>query len=203
MIKTLYPIFRKWSEKGSVWIISDTHFEDEDCKLMDSNWLDANDFAERISKLIGKYDTLIHLGDVGNPKYIERIKGYKILILGNHDFTATKFQPYFNEIYTGPLFIADKILLSHEPIFGLPWCLNIHGHDHSGRTTGRYHLNLAANVCGYTPANLGQLIKGGILAEIDNIHRYTIDNAIINKKLLNNANMFDGDWNDWNVVLNG
>ena len=26
---------------------------------------------------------------------------------------------------------AWKILLSHEPVYGLPWCLNIHGHDHS------------------------------------------------------------------------
>ena len=35
MIETLYPVFRKWSEKGSVYIVSDTHFEDSDCKLMD------------------------------------------------------------------------------------------------------------------------------------------------------------------------
>ena len=28
MIETLYEPFREWSSKGSVWIISDTHFDD-------------------------------------------------------------------------------------------------------------------------------------------------------------------------------
>ena len=62
MIPTLYEPFHHWSEKGSVYILSDLHFD---------------------------------------------------------------------EIYTGPLFIAEKILLSHEPVYGLPWCLDIHGHDHN------------------------------------------------------------------------
>lgn len=30
MIDTLYDKFKPWSAKGSVYIISDTHFEDED-----------------------------------------------------------------------------------------------------------------------------------------------------------------------------
>ena len=54
----------------------------------------------------------------------------KVLILGNHDAKGA-YKNYFDEIYTGPLFIAEKILLSHEPVYGLPWCLNIHGHDHN------------------------------------------------------------------------
>jgi hypothetical protein len=54
----------------------------------------------------------------------------KILLLGNHDAKGA-YNGLFNEIYTGPLFIADKILLSHEPVHGLTWCLNIHGHDHN------------------------------------------------------------------------
>ena len=39
MINSLYPIFQHWSEQGSVYVISDTHFEDADCKLMDSDWI--------------------------------------------------------------------------------------------------------------------------------------------------------------------
>ena len=30
MIETLYKPFQKWSEKGSVYLISDTHFDDID-----------------------------------------------------------------------------------------------------------------------------------------------------------------------------
>ena len=31
MIPTLYEPFRHWSEQGSVYILSDLHFDDEDC----------------------------------------------------------------------------------------------------------------------------------------------------------------------------
>ena len=34
MIPTLYEPFRHWSEGGSVFILSDLHFDDEDDKLM-------------------------------------------------------------------------------------------------------------------------------------------------------------------------
>lgn len=87
----------------------------------------------------------------------------------------------FDEVYTGPLMISEKILLSHEPIDGLSWCVNIHGHDHSNMehyTSGCKHLNLAANVCNYTPINLGAEIKKGLLSDIVSIHRQTIDKQI-------------------------
>ena len=31
------------------------------------------------------------------------------------------------------------------------------------------------NVCGYTPINLGKIIKEGVLADVPSIHRMTID----------------------------
>ena len=176
MIKTLYKIFQEWSKNGSIYIISDTHFEDFDCKLMDPNWIEPDEQVEIINKLVHTCDTLIHLGDVGNAKYIGKLKaGRKILILGNHD-KRKDYIDVFDEIYEGPLFIADRILLSHEPV-SLPWCLNIHGHDHNGvkeYLEGCKHINLAANVCGYVPINLGKIIKIGVLSDIHGIHRYTI-----------------------------
>ena len=44
------------------------------------------------------------------------------------------------------------------------------------------HINLAANVCGYTPLNLGKIIKDGVLSDIDSIHRQTIDRATEKRK---------------------
>jgi hypothetical protein len=49
---------------------------------------------------------------------------------------------------------------------------------------GCKHLNLAANVCGYTPVNLGKLIKNGAVSDVPNIHRFTIDNAKKRKNLI-------------------
>lgn len=185
MISTLYEPFKHWSDGGSIYILSDMHFGDSDCKLMDKDWISPDEQVRIINSIVGKSDTFVCLGDVGDPMYIPQIKSHKkILLLGNHD-TRGRYKELFSEIYPGPLFISDKILLSHEPVFGLSWCLNIHGHDHSGMEEyheGCKHINLAANVCGYKPVNLGRLIKDGILSDIDSIHRITIDRAIDKKK---------------------
>lgn len=186
MIPTLYEPFRHWSHGGSVYILSDLHFGDNACILMDPNWISPEEQVEIINKKVFKNDTFICLGDVGVPKYVQMIRARKkILILGNHD-TKGAYRGLFSEIYTGPLFISDKILLSHEPIYGLSWCLNIHGHDHNGTALFDEeckHINLAANVCNYTPINLGKLIKDGVLSQIDSIHRQTIDRAVMKKQV--------------------
>lgn len=177
MIKTLYEKFQHWSATGSVYIISDTHFDDNDCKLMDKNWIEPQEHLSIIKKKCHKCDTLIHLGDVGDPEYLKQIKSYKVLIMGNHDQSIEKFKPYFDEIYQGPLFIAEKILLSHEPIISDMW-MNIHGHDHASQNKGGKHdVNLAANVYGFRVFNLGEEIKKGLISDIDGVHRETIDNA--------------------------
>lgn len=177
MIKTLYDTFKHWSLTGSIWIISDTHFDDPDCKHMDEYWISSEEQVSIINRYVQKSDYLVHLGDVGNPEWLEKIRcKNRVLITGNHD-KPHLLVPYFIEVYTGPLFIADRILLSHEPIMGLEeFCVNIHGHDHSH--TERYnHINLAANVCYYTPISLGESIKFGILTNCQNYHRITIDLA--------------------------
>lgn len=178
MIKSLYETFQHWAAHGSIYILSDTHFCDFDCKLMDKNWIEPEEQIALINEKIHKSDTLILLGDVGSIECARKLNGYKVLIMGNHDQSRTKFEEVFDEIYEGPLMISEKILLSHEPIPGLKWCVNIHGHDHNRANKGDdYHLNLAANVCGYKPVSLGELIKGGLISRIETIHRIIIDNA--------------------------
>ena len=181
MIQTLYEPFRHWSDGGSIFIISDLHFVDENCILMDPDWIKPEKQIEIINRMVGKNDTFICLGDVGDKKYIPLIKANrKVLLLGNHDARGA-YKDVFDEVYSGPLFIAEKILLSHEPVYGLPWCLNIHGHDHNNAEEYREdckHINLAANVCDYTPVNLGKLIKSGVLSDIKSIHRYAIEKRL-------------------------
>lgn len=186
MIKSLYKPFQKWSEGGTVWIISDTHFDDPDCEYMNPNWPHPMKLVNQISKKVGRLDTILHLGDVGNPQYMRHIHcRHKVLITGNHDAGASKYEPWFNEIYTGPLVIADKIILSHEPVY-VPWAVNIHGHCHCKDNPFEYDIwesvigfNACADVINFTPVNLGQLIKDGIMSDTPHIHRLTIDDAVI------------------------
>lgn len=86
----------------------------------------------------------------------------------------------FDEVYEGPVMIAEKLILSHEPV-DVPWAFNIHGHDHVGRAR-KNHLNVCSDVIGYTPVNMNQFMKSGALAHIDTIHRETIDTATERKR---------------------
>lgn len=89
----------------------------------------------------------------------------------------------FDEIYTGVLVIGEKLMLSHEPIKGCNWCMNIHGHDHSrSHKNDIYHFNVCADVIGYEPINFNKFMKEGHLANIVSVHRETIDRATSNAR---------------------
>ena len=77
MIQTLYKPFQHWSEMGSVYILSDLHFADADCKLMDPNWIEPEEQIKIINDMVMKNDTFICLGDVGSPEYIKDIRARK------------------------------------------------------------------------------------------------------------------------------
>lgn len=180
MIPGLYKIFEHWAQTGTVWIYSDTHFNDIELELNHPRPVSTEEHIKRINSKVGKKDTLIHLGDVGDTECAKKLKGYKILVCGNHDTGRTNYEEIFDEIYEGPLMIGEKLILSHEPL-DISWAFNFHGHDHAGvKRPG--HLNCCADVVGYEPVNLNQFMKTGPAAKIPSLHRTTIDKATERKK---------------------
>lgn len=57
MIQQLYAPFRHWSNNGSVWLISDTHFDDPDTIIMAPEWVTPAKQTEIINKLVYPTDT--------------------------------------------------------------------------------------------------------------------------------------------------
>jgi calcineurin-like phosphoesterase family protein len=57
-----------------------------------SNYIGDEDQIKRINSKVGKNDTIIFLGDIGDLECVKRIRGYKILIKGNHDIGSSKYQ---------------------------------------------------------------------------------------------------------------
>ena len=176
----LYNCFQHWGEKNAVWVISDTHFGDKDIQKAFPNRPSDEELIKNINQKVGKTGTLLLLGDVGDIECAKQLKGYKVLICGNHDAGATNYKEIFNEIYTGALIIGEKLILSHEPV-DIPWAFNIHGHDHAG-TKRKGHLNVCADVIDYTPINFNQFLKSGTLSKVQTVHRATIDKATERKK---------------------
>ena len=176
----LYDCFQHWGEKNAVWVISDTHFGDKDIQKAFPNRPSDEELIKNINQKVGKTGTLLLLGDVGDIECAKQLKGYKVLICGNHDAGATNYKEIFDEIYTGALIIGEKLILSHEPI-DIPWAFNLHGHDHAGAKR-KGHLNVCTDVIGYIPINFNQFLKSGASSKIQTIHRETIDKATERKK---------------------
>ena len=100
MYKNLYNIFSdRWIHNGKVFIYSDPHFSDVESYtfrelLNDDTTVEELDEMQikNINSLVGSDDTIIFLGDIGNIECIKKIKGYKVLILGNHDKGASYYK---------------------------------------------------------------------------------------------------------------
>ena len=231
-ISGMYDLFNeKWC-KQTIWLVSDTHFGDEELRAGLPNRPSDEELVKIINSKVGKKDTLIHLGDVGDIEYVKQLRGYKVLICGNHDAGVTnykriykqipvsykftkeeafeyvkrKFPNYkatllgegfhgwvfgldnqlFDEVYTGPLMIGEKLLLSHEPV-DIEWVFNIHGHDHVGHGR-KNHLNccvdgmMKQSGLSFEPINMNQIMKTGLLSKTESIHRLTIDTATEKKE---------------------
>ena len=177
MIESLYKSFQHWSEKGTIWLYSDPHFNaDEDLRIPFPGRPSAEEQVKMINSKVGRCDTLLLLGDVGEPEYAAKLRGYKVLICGNHDAGASNYADIFDEIYTGPLMISEKIILSHEPL-DINWAFNIHGHTHCIEKDRKGHMCVCSDFIKYTPVNFNQFVKSGRLKEIETLHRSTIDIA--------------------------
>ena len=231
----LYDIFReKWEQFNNIWLISDTHFSDDELAVGAKRAMSDEDYVKLINSKVGKKDMILHLGDVGNIEWVRKIRaGHKVLIMGNHDAGASNYKrvvkqeifatdkydkksmlaemrekypgwkitvdddehysfhsPFifyvgeadnglFDEVYTGPLMVAEKLLLSHEPI-DVPWAANIHGHCHSPNYKDEPNqYNICPDASGdFNPINFGQILKeSGFLSRVQSLHRDTIDNA--------------------------
>ena len=240
-ISGMYDLFNeKWC-KQTIWLVSDTHFGDEELRAGLPNRPSDEELVKIINSKVGKKDTLIHLGDVGDIEYIKQLRGYKVLICGNHDAGATNYKreikqfnfdkseysreeaesivkaqcpgykltigdgytfingkggvimwsifadnQLFDEVYTGPLMVGEKLLLSHEPV-DVEWAFNIHGHDHMGHGR-KNHLNCCVDASmkqfgiPFEPINMNQIMKTGLLSKVESIHRLTIDTATERKE---------------------
>ena len=176
----VYDIFNERWCKQTVWIFSDTHFGDKDLRAGHPNRPSDEELVKMINSKVGRKDTLILLGDIGDIEFAKQLRGYKVLIAGNHDAGMTNYTEVFDEVYSGPLFIGEKLLLTHEPV-NIPWVFNIHGHDHVGQKREN-HLNVCADVIGYIPINMNQILKTGLMSKVESIHRQTIDKATERKK---------------------
>jgi len=97
MIRHIYDEFAKrWYHGGTIWFYSDPHFNDPESTCLRKNYPGDDEQVRRINSKVGKKDTIIFLGDIGDTSFIKKIKGYKVLIAGNHDAGVSTYK---KEVY--------------------------------------------------------------------------------------------------------
>ena len=156
----------------NVWVWSDTHFFHTNViKYCDRPFNDINEMNEALianhNSVVGDNDLVIWVGDVafaGATKanaVLDRLKGDRILVIGNHDINKKKVrQLNFKETHL--LYVVDDdvcpLVFTHYTFDNLPWpWVNIHGHVHNSahaQQNSLQHINVSIEVIDYTPVNL-------------------------------------------------
>lgn len=155
---------------SNVFFIGDLHFGHRNIhKFRSELGLSSEEehrefLIEKWNKVIGRRDVVWILGDACFKQELtpelQRLRGSKFLILGNHDVTAEHFRHDVTKVcgfqkYKG-------FWLSHAPIHpaelrGMP---NIHGHVHNStlEDTANY-FNASCENIGYQPISLDEIKK--------------------------------------------
>jgi calcineurin-like phosphoesterase family protein len=167
--------------EGKVWIWSDLHFGHTNViKYSDRPFNDAQHMDELMIKnfndLVGPKDISVWVGDVSfrnsalSKAIVRRLNGYKILIVGNHDFEKKKGLKAmdFDEVHlVYNLTLGDMVVaFTHYPMDNLPkgW-KNCHGHVHrNGHRVdevplSKNHVNVNCEFLDYQPITLETLIE--------------------------------------------
>ena len=166
----------------NVWVWSDLHFGHKNIiSFSERPYANVDEMTEHLIANFNDYvkpdDVSIWVGDVAflpdreANNILRRCNGYKILVIGNHDFNKKKLKELnFDETHLIMHTIIDEIdlVFTHYPMQNLfePY-FNIHGHLHGGplakpaadRQADNQHINVNCEFHGYKPINLTELIE--------------------------------------------
>ena len=109
-IAGLYKIFDHWHAQGTMWIYSDPHFNDPDLKKGIER-PSADELVQKINSKVGRKDTIVILGDICDIEYVKKIRGYKVLIMGNHDSGRTNYErQVITQLFSKELYTKEQVL---------------------------------------------------------------------------------------------
>ena len=110
-IAGLYKMFDHWHAEGTLWIYSDPHFDDTELAAGVAKRPSSEDQVKMINAKVGRKDTIIFLGDINNVEWVKKIRGYKILIMGNHDSGRTNYERrVITQLFSKDLYTKEQVL---------------------------------------------------------------------------------------------
>lgn len=158
-----------------VFLTSDLHFDHKNvisyCDRPFSSVEEMNaTMIENWNKTVRPDDIIYVLGDfalsnaAGIEKSCKALNGYKILILGNHDRSATAMKRYgFNEVHKwlNIQYEDIEIGLIHNPAHAAalqPCSVVLHGHVHEQWRRKGNLINVGVDQWGFVPRTIAELL---------------------------------------------
>lgn len=158
---------------NKTWFTADTHFGHERTMELSkrpfSSTVEMNmHLITNWNKVVGKDDTVYHLGDFGDYGIRQLLNGHIILLYGNYERTDEKENPYLAkhlvEHYGFDLVIRDDYMqrafdylpfhMVHEPSKMIPNNFNLFGHIHKLQMIKHNGLNVGVDCHNFTPIDL-------------------------------------------------
>ncbi|MCQ2538953.1 MAG: metallophosphoesterase [Acetatifactor sp.] len=160
------------------YFIADLHFGDgrilsyENRPFADVKEMDE-ELIRRWNERVTEEDTVYVLGDFSaydqekNKEILKRLKGRKVLIMGNHDRhqTAQAWRNAgFEECSQWPVIYKDFYMLSHEPLYintNMPYA-NLYGHVHNNpsyKTASKQSVCVSVERIDYTPISMEEVTE--------------------------------------------
>jgi len=156
------------------FVVSDHHFYHKNIMVYENRPFDdlehmTKELIKRHNSVVKKDDVVFFLGDISftnkekTKEIIEKMNGYKILIMGNHDRRNRNWHldVGFSEVIKYPIIVKGYYILSHEPVYlndKMPY-VNIHGHMHGKSMSGGNYVNVSVEQIDYTPVNIEDIIE--------------------------------------------
>ena len=154
---------------NNTFFIADTHFGDESIIIFENRPFSTSKEMDHAiihnwNSNVKKEDCVFILGDYsfydfqGTKTITQKLNGYKILVLGNHDM-GLEIDCWkdagIDEVYKYPIIFNKYFILSHEPIYmskNMPY-INVHGHLHHLTYNDTGFFNVCLENINYTPIN--------------------------------------------------
>jgi calcineurin-like phosphoesterase family protein len=154
---------------GNIYVISDLHLDHNNLAIH-RGFCNSDEHDSHIinnwNNTVKKGDTVYILGDIcmekkEGYKILSTLKGYKKVILGNHDMPqhVPELLKYVN--WVGGVYRYKKVAwLTHFPIHPTELYdkINIHGHIHEKNIEDDRYINVSCEQINYTPQLLNSIL---------------------------------------------
>lgn len=157
-----------------VWVWSDIHFGHNNIiGYSNRPFDDVQSMNEAMIRAylacVGPDDVVIWNGDIGFKsagvinEILDRLPGYKIQVIGNHDMDRAGKLTDFNVDERHLCYIVNvdgaQLLFTHYPMDRVPaGCVNVHGHIHQN-TACYWNINVCVEHTNYAPRSLDSIVE--------------------------------------------